>query len=261
MPQKNKQTCLFFYTIYGMRMNRFLSRVLLPVFLFFILAPVSAPPPRYESQAAAAHESGEYACILAENTYFYASADDRRGIFILPKTYYVRLIEYGTPYCKIEYLIDGDKTQRVVGYAHTDELTFVDFTPVNPYLTHVFDVHYRIDGGEIEDDAFLTQITVSCLYYGDFSVGSKTYCYVLRNGEFGYVPKPASLTYPENTEYQAYLDKLSAQSPPATTPSTPTEQAASPAQIAILIVLCLLVPILAALILKPPKRPPYELDD
>lgn len=241
-------------------MHRFLSRVLLPVLLFFIFAPISAPISR-TAKANAEHESGEYACVLAENTYFYASADDRRGIFVLPKTYFVKLIEYGTPYCKVEYLMDGDKTQRVVGYAHTDELTFVDFTPVNPYLTHVFDVHYRIDGGEIEDDAFLTQITVSCLYYGDFSVGSKTYCYVLRDGEFGYVPKPATLSYPENTEYQDYLDKLAAQSPSTPTPPAQTEQAASPAQIAILIVLCLLVPILAALILKPPKRPPYELDE
>ncbi len=241
-------------------MNRFLSRVLLPVLLFLFLAPVSAPISR-TAKAATERESGEYACVLAENTYFYASADDRRGLFVLPKTYFVKLIEYGTPYCKVEYLIDGNETQRVVGYAHTDELTFVDFIPVNPYLTHVFDVHYRIDGSEIEDDAFLTQITVSCLYYGDFSVGSKTYCYVLRDGEFGYVPKPISLSYPENTEYQDYLDKLAAQSPPTATPPAQTEQAASPAQIAILIVLCLLVPILAALILKPPKRPPYELDD
>lgn len=241
-------------------MNRFLSRVLLPVLLFFILAPVSAPIPR-TAKADAERESGEYACVLAENTYFYASADDRRGLFVLPKTYFVKLIEYGAPYCKVEYLVDGEKTQRVVGYAHTDELTFVDFTPETPYLTHVFDVHYRIDGGEIEDDAFLTQITASCVYYGDFSVGSKTYCYVLRDGEFGYVPKPANLSYPENTEYQDYLDKLATEAPPTSQAPTENAQAATPAQIAILIVLCLLVPILAALILKPPKRPPYELDD
>lgn len=242
-------------------MKRILIRAILPLLLCLYLAPVCAPNP-HAVKASAARQAGEYACILAENTYFYASADDRRGLFVLPKTYFVKLIEYGTPYCKIEYLLDGDNSQRVVGYAHTDELTFVDFTPVTPYLTHVFDVHYRIDGGEIEDDAFLTQITVRCTYYGDFSIGTKRYCYVLREGEFGYVPKPDSLIYPENTEYQDYLDQLAVQTPPSQQPTPPsTEQTATPAQIAILILLCLLVPILAALILKPPKRPPYELDD
>ena len=242
-------------------MNRFLLRALLPIYLFIVLTTACAPPYFSSFKATAERESGEYACVLAENTYFYASADDRRGLFVLPKTYFVKVIEYGSPYCKVEYLIDGNKTKRVVGYAHTDELTFVDFTPKTPYLTHYFDVHYRIDGGEIEDDAFLTQITVSCVYYGDFSVGSKTYCYVLRDGEFGYVPKPTNLSYLENTEYQDYLDKLATESPPLSQPSTETAQVETPAQIAILIVLCLLVPILAALILKPPKRPPYELDD
>lgn len=243
-------------------MKRFLLRVFLPFLLIVYILLCSAPTVRVSSSAdSASPESGDYACVLAGDTYFYASADDRRGLFLLPKTYFVKLVEYGAPYCKVEYLYDGDKTQRVVGYMHTDELTFVDFTPASPYLRHVFDVSYRIDGGEIEDDAFLTQITVSCAYYGDFTVGSKTYCYVLREGEFGYIPKPESLSYPENTEYQDYLDKLAAESPPPAQTQTSASQSTSPAQIAILIVLCLLVPILAALILKPPKRPPYELDD
>jgi hypothetical protein len=62
-------------------------------------------------------------------------------------------------------------------------------------------------------------------------------------------------------EYADYLASLTPTppepEPPATLPDTPS----SPAQIAILIALCLLVPLLAALILKPPRRPPYEVDD
>lgn len=210
--------------------------------------------------AAPVPETGAYACILSDDVFFYATADERRGLFLLPKTYFVKLIEYGTPYSKIEYQQDGEHTRRLVGYVRTERLTFVNFIPKTPYLQKIFDVRYRIDDEEIQDDSFLTQITVTCAYYGDYTVGSNTYCYVLRDGTFGYIPCPNDFSYAENTEYQEYLDQLAAATPPPT--QTETEnQTFSPVQIAILIVLCLLVPILAALILKPPKRPPYELED
>ena len=109
-------------------------------------------------------------------------------------------------------------------------------------------------------DGFLNQLTVTCAYYGDFKIGSESYCYVLRGNEFGYIPKPSSISYDENTEY---ADHQIPETPPKTdeTP-TPTEQnQSSPAQIAILIALCILVPLLAALILKPPHKPPYDPDE
>jgi hypothetical protein len=126
----------------------------------------------------------------------------------------------------------------------------------------MFDVCYEIEDSPIQDSSFLTQITITCAYYGDFHFGGKTYCYVLRGDTFGYVPKPATLSYEENTEYAEYLENLQASTSAPDQPQSPNVSVAtSPVQIGILVVLCLLVPFLAALILKPPRRPPYEMEE
>jgi len=206
--------------------------------------------------------AGDYACILSDQVFFYSAANDRRGLFLLPKSYYVRLLEYRSDYCKIEYQTDGGKAQRLIGYARTADLTFVEYVPARPYLYYVFDVSYKIDDAQNTNSSFLTEITMSCVYYGDYLIGSETYCYVLRGEEFGYIPKPHTLSYEENREYADYLASLEAEAQPdaESNASTKTESN-SPAQIAILIAICLLVPILAALVMKPPRRPPYESDD
>ena len=239
-------------------MKKLILKIFFPLLALclFITPSLSALP----ASAEASPVQGDYACIL-EDAFFYALPDENRGVFLLPKTYYVRLLEYGTEFCKIEYQADENLAQRVVGYAKTSALTFVDYIPNCPYLYQTLDVVYQIHDTETLDPSYLTQITVTCVYYGDFKVGSKTYCYVLRGAQFGYVPKPVSLVYDENTEYAVYMESLQAStSAPSSSPST-TATSSSPVQIGILIVLCLLVPFLAALILKPPRRPPYETEE
>lgn len=229
------------------------------LFLLGALLPPRALSSVPKASAEAPPVSGSYACVLSE-AFFYSAPDERRGLFLLPKTYFVRLVEYGESYCKVEYLTDDTNTKKLTGYAKTETLTFVDFTPTRPYLYYFFDVRYRIDGTEEEDDNFLTEITLTCAYYGDYTIGSETYCYVLRGDEFGYIPKAETLSYEENTEYADYLASLS-EAPSTGNPQQKPEGSSSPAQIAILIALCLLVPVLAALILKPPRRPPYEQEE
>lgn len=202
---------------------------------------------------------GAYACIV-EETFFYSVPDDNSGLFLLPRTYYVRLLEYGYTYSKIEYLTDDAYTKKLVGYARTEDLTFVDYVPVRPYLYYLFDVTYTLDSGSANNSTFLDKITMTCAYYGDYKIGSKTYCYVLRETQFGYIPKPPTLVFEENTEYAEYLKELeaSASAPSEPQEDEPQKSSVSPMHVAILVALCLLVPLLAALILKPPRRPPYE---
>ena len=196
--------------------------------------------------------AGGYACILSDTAYFYTDQEEKSGLFLLPETYFVKILEVGEPYSKIEYLYDDTKVKKLTGYAKSEQLTAVDFVPKRPYYYCLFNVHYRLDGS-IAGDTFLDEITIACTYYGEYPVGSKTYCYVLQGEEFGYVPKPADLVVEKSTEY---ADNYT---PPQETPTPSAPQATTqPAQIAILIALCLLVPILAALILKPPRRPPYD---
>lgn len=220
----------------------------------YILSCLFAPLIPVAAQA----EAGAYACILEKNVYFYATKDLSRGVFTLPQTYYVKVLEINDDFCKIEYLYDDEYTQKLTGYAKTELLTFVDYVPKRPYLYRLFELSYTIDGGGHNGDGFLDEIKVQCAYYGDYEIGSTTYCYILRNGDFGYVPKPATLDIEENTEYAEWLKSQEEATPPA---SAPVEsEAASPAQIAILIALCLLVPILSALILRSSKHPPYDPD-
>lgn len=224
----------------------------------FALLGALSPVQKVEGRADVPTHSG-YACVLQENAFFYSAPDERRGLFLLPATYYVKLLDYGEEYCRIEYLYDDEHVKKLTGYAKTSTLTFVEYIPKQPYFYHLFDVCYRIEGEGLTDSAFLNEITLTCAYYGEYKIGSESYCYVLRDGEFGYVPKPDLLRIPQNNEYEEWLSQQSSDAPKEEIPSAKAEPS-SPAQIAILIALCLLVPILAALILKPPRRPPYETD-
>ncbi len=237
--------------------KRFIFKLLSILFalpLLFVGAFRTVTP--FKSKTAHAQPtSGTYACILQADTFFYAATDEDKGLFLLPKTYYVKLLDYGNEYSRVEYLTDEEGAKKLTGYVKTAALTFVDYQPKTPYFTYQFELHYRIEEGKLTDSSFLNEIKVSCTYYGDYVIGSTYYCYVLREDSFGYVPKPTALTVPENTEYADFL--ASQQSSPDE--SAPKEEpTSSPAQVAILIALCLLVPVLAALILKPPRRPPYE---
>lgn len=237
-------------------MKKLFLRAILPLLIFLSLCFVSVTPPLLASAQTVTPVAGTYACVLTDTAYFYLSPNGKDGVFLLPKTYYVHLLNYSTTYCKVEYLQTDNYTQKLTGYVRTDQLAFVEYLPQRPYLTYVFDLTYRLENTTPSDDTF-TQITVSCAYYGDYPIGDQTWCYVLREGVFGYVPKPDYLSFEPNTEYADYL---AAQQP--TTPDTQSKSSSSsPVQIATLITLCLLVPLLAALILKSPRKPPYEREE
>ena len=217
-----------------------------------IPAPLSSETPQTPS-------IGSYACVLSDESYFYAAPSENAGLFLLPKTYYVKLLAYAPDFCQVEYLYDDAYVKKLIGYARTSELTFVDYIPEKPYLYYLFEISYRLDETSAQEEGFLTEIKATCAYYGDYKIGSTIYCYVLRGDTFGYVPKPAFVRYEENDEYanrHLPTDEPATKSEPQT-----DEPSSSPAQIAILIALCLLVPVVAALILKPPRRPPYEADE
>ncbi len=224
------------------------------------LYPIQTRPAQADQSDAAQAESYPYACILTDNAFFYASEDEEQGLFLLPKTYFVKVLSKAEPYSKIEYLTDGDNVKKVVGYAKTNQLTFVSYTPETPYLYKQFDVQYRLEGETLDDPSFLHRLTVTCTYYGDYKIGSKTYCYILRGDTFGYIPKPTDFSYAENPEYEQRLSIQQTDVPTDAPPAAEEEGNTSPAQIAILIALCLLIPVLAALILKPARSLPPEED-
>lgn len=205
--------------------------------------------------------TGTYACVVAEHAYFYSTPDESNGVFLLPTTYYVRLLDYGDAFCRVEYYYDGSSAQKLTGYAKTSALAFVDYVPATPYFYYTFEMRYSINGEPVGGE-FLDEIKATCTYYGDYNVGSKTYCYVLRGDVFGYVPKPADLRVKKNPEYETYLAEQESQLPvESVDDESEHTPSSSPAQIAILVALCLLIPVLATLILRPQKRRRFEMDD
>ena len=243
-------------------MKKFILSALLP-FLYFLYAlfPLFSPQSLSAEQSSmqtVENTAGSYACILSDESFFYTARDEKRGLFLLPKTYYVKVLECAPDFCKIEYLYDDTHVKKLTGYARTADLTFVDYIPEKPYLYYLLEVRYHIENTTEEGEGFLSEITATCAYYGDYKIGSTQYCYVLRGDTFGYIPKPSNVHYEENAEYAERHQSVNA-TPPAD--STEEDSSSSPAQIAILIALCLLVPVLATLILKPPRRPPYEAEE
>lgn len=240
-------------------MKTFILSALLP-FLYLLYSLFPACAPLLTQAQSSTPVVGGYACVLSDNVFFYSERDEKRGVFLLPKTYYVKLLDVAPDYCKIEYLYDDNYVQKLVGYAKTNELTFVDYVPKRPYLYRLIEVSYRIDNALSTTSSVLDEIKVTCAYYGDYTIGSQVYCYILRDGVFGYIPKPEGLSYDENTEYAEWLKQT--QNTPADEPlPDETTEPASPAQIAILVAVCLLVPVLAALILRSSKRHPLDNED
>lgn len=143
------------------------------------------PPP--------AEGSGEYAVALGE-VWFYASADEEEKRFLLPETYYVRVLERGETYCTVEYLTDDAPYKKLLGYCRTDALTFVDFVPERPYLRRQITVTYTLpQTGDLGTEDFLT-VQRTFVYYGDRYEEDGLYLYVLSDNEFGYIPAEAPPT-------------------------------------------------------------------
>lgn len=223
----------------------------LPIILLSIFFCASPFLSLASVHSASAQNAESYACILTNDVYFHTSETPSAGIFALPKTYYVKVLSIGSPYTKVEYLTDGERTKKLTGYCLTEQLTFIDYTPVNPYLYATFDVIYTAESGEI-GDSLLDKIILPCTYYGNYYMGAKEYAYVLQQGTFGYVPMPENFTFPLNDEYAARQQ---------TGEILPTKEDDNGMGIALLIVLCLLVPLLTALLVKSAKPLPYEFDD
>ena len=184
-------------------MKKYILSVALPLLYFLTL--VLCPFMQTNAHLTVLAESptlktGSYACILKDDTYLYASSNERSGLFLLPQTYYVKILDSQPDFTKVEYSTDTATSKRLTGYCKTELLTPVDYVPLNPYFNYTFDVTYRLD-----DDnkvyPFLGEITLTCTYYGNYPIGSELYCYALRGDTFGYVRLPADFTFVPNPEY------------------------------------------------------------
>lgn len=200
-----------------------------------------------------------YAYIPNANVAFYSDAEEaaRLLLFYLPESYFVCVLSETDGFYRVSYLEDTGSAKRLTGYVEASCVIPVTFTPEKPYLDKTIEVTYYTSGYADLSGNLLSRITLTCAYYGDYSENGKNYCYVLRGDTFGYVERPIGFTYTKNTEYSEKT--VSEQLAPA---ATEEETAGlSPAQIVFLVLLCLLIPTLAALILHPSRKKNFPDDD
>lgn len=188
------------------------------LFLLFILpcslcptratpsATPSAPPATLTTATltTASAESSTYACVLSKETFLYAEQNENTGLFLIPCTYYVRVTAMGSEFCAVEYQTNSAEYRAVQGYCKTNELHFVDFTPVRPFVYYTLDLTYRLaDGGSVlTGENMLTEWTVRAAWYGEYKIGSAVFYYVYANNQFGYVPKTEEVYFEQNTDYE-----------------------------------------------------------
>ena len=233
-------------------MKRIFALLLLPVLLLF--------PFGLRRQKAAA-EASTYAYIPNTGVAFYSDAEEatRLLLFYLPETYFVCILGETNNYYRVSYLEDVGSARKITGFVEKSSVIPVDFLPDTPYLDKKIEVTYYTSGSSDKSGDILSHITVTCTYYGEYSENGKTYCYVLRGDSFGYVERPMGFTYSRNTEY---AEKTKQPEPSDASEEPQTEKKGlTPAQIVFLVLLCLLIPTLAALVLRPPKKKNYPGDD
>lgn len=166
-----------------------------------------------------------YACALTQDVYLYGEENENSGLFRIPYTYYVKVLATGLEYSYVQYSTDTQPFQAIYGYCKTEDLHFVDFVPVRPFLYYTMDVTYRLEEYPDffkESDVFST-VTLTYAYYGDYTVGSSTYCYVCLDGKMGYLPKTMEISYDLNTDYQVTVPETPTEEPPSTV-TLPTAQ-------------------------------------
>ncbi len=168
------------------------------------------PTARTSQTALTASAEGEiYAVAETSDVWFYKSENEEDKLFCIPRTYYVKVISRGERFSFCEYLRDITPYQKVTGYCLTDKLTFVDFTPLRPYLYREVTVQYVLPGASLGNGSFAGK-EESFVYYGIRYEDGQLYFYVGKNGEFDYIPADKELVFELNTDYLPEPDEPAA---------------------------------------------------
>lgn len=143
-----------------------------------------------------------YAVAADTNVWFYSAEEEASKLFLIPETYYVRVLEREEEFSAVEYLVNDPPFRKVVGYCRTDALTFVDFVPERPYLRKEITLSYTLAAGGAPGGEF-DSIERTFVYYGSRYEKGNLYLYVLSEGVFGYVPAEEEPAFERNDDFLA----------------------------------------------------------
>lgn len=196
-------------------------------------------------------ETSEWARIVTDGVYLYASADTKQKLFVLEKSYYVSIIdETDTMYQVAVMPVGSAEFVQVIGWVRQSDVSLCATSPVQPsYPT----VKLTVNADSV--DLKLSPVpsaTTSCAilnlqqvcYYGKIINYGKTWYYVRYAGRFGYVDADA-VTAPNISLHPTPLPQPSTGTPVTSNPTdTPPDTAtdnSSPASEILLIVFVVLL--------------------
>ncbi len=161
------------------------------------------PAPAFFVRAEEEPQTARYAVAVTENVWLYREKNEESGIFLLPVSYYVRILGEDEEYYEAEYFEDAAPYLAVKGYCKKADLQLVDFLPARPYLRLELAVSYVIEGAPSSamGNGSFDRITRTFLYYGTSYLGTTRFYYVLCDGVFDYIPATQELVFERNTDY------------------------------------------------------------
>ena len=229
---------------------------ILLVLMSAILIPLS---PRRTT--ASAEEPIVYAVADSPNVWFYSAENEESGLFLLPYTYYVKVLRRGTLYCAVQYLDDAAPYKSISGFCKTEDLTFVDFVPQRPFLKREITVSYaaeNVTGTWMGKGAF-DKVQKTFVYLGTSYLGTARFYYVYADGVFDYVPATGEVLFELNTDY---LESVSGKVDGDLNGEADKTPAAglSGGQIAIICVAAAALAVIAMFVLRGKKAPPLPED-
>ncbi len=224
--------------------------------LLILTILILAPAPSLSLSANAATASEQYAVVPDGDVWFYAGETESSRVFLLPRTYYVKVLSTGETYSRVEYLVDEPPYKKVTGYCKTADIIPVDYIPARPYLKKQVTLSYSLPtaggAGSIGDGSF-SSVEKTFVYYGQLYDGAKLYYYVLSDGTFDYIPANSELVFDQNTDYLEYLAAQETAGQGTDTPPSSTTNGMDATLIVVICIACVAAVAVAVFIIKGKK--------
>ena len=230
-----------------------MKRFLLVIALGILVSSCALFPNVPVTVSADGEKTSSYAVAADKDVWFYSAPDEESGLFLLPFSYYVKVVEDGQPFCKVEYG-DGVSLPRLTGYCKSETLTPVDFVPTRPFLLKQVTLTYTLSG---TDENEFDSLEKNFYYYGSTFRGTARYWYVYADGKYGFVAQN------KEPDFELNVDYLTTPTTTPTEPETPPESAPpmTGVQIALVcIAVCVIVAIAAAVFFTR-KNPPVRREE
>lgn len=167
--------------------------------------------PQPQRAKAKAEEEPLYAVVAAEQVWFYEEADESTGLFYLPYTYCVKVLEEGSFFCRVQYG-GADGLPALTGYCRKETLVSIDYAPEHPFLIQSVSLVYRLENPSAAGGNGSDVIERTALLYGYAPINSIYHWYVSLDGANFYVSEKSAPVY----ALTDYLPSAEPEPPPVT---------------------------------------------